>query len=225
MSWFNILKIDNFYYDPEDTKSGYYNPRTNEVNFNFAGLPKGASEEDIINEISAVANHEYAHKAMNPEMEKLFSEIRRKLTISLLGAMLHNEDKSTLDESLTALTEAIAMEEAFAYYSEIKSDYRYGSKNLVPAILLSSASYMTQTFQQVTGNILAHTKDKQQYDAIRQKLFPLMDYSKKYIFQLLGKIELKVAEFMESDEEINDQRITEHARKQLQRVRGLADGN
>ena len=117
MDWRDILKVDRFIFDnTKNAPSGYYNPREDEVTLNLSAF--SGDDSKIIDDISTVAFHEYAHKAVHPEVKPIYDRLSQAYIDSIVAVLFGEQPMRVLGEAVDAFGEIMALDEAFAYASQ-----------------------------------------------------------------------------------------------------------
>jgi len=210
-SWFNILKIDETYYNPDDRGAGGYNPRTGKVELNLAQIGKDGKEETYISDIIRVASHEYAHKELARLLQPVYDELESEIAKRMFSIIRKGDNKSILDSPLTALAEIISLDEAFAYISESRA-----ADGLFVGVENSASDYLAGTFVNISRLIFAQTTSQEDYNNVRQKMVELANYAKNHTMRIVREIHQKTVDFLLRDKNLTPQKVAGLAEKKIQ---------
>tara|TARA_R110002012_G_scaffold302132_3_gene502876 strand:+ start:727 stop:1395 length:669 start_codon:yes stop_codon:yes gene_type:complete len=173
MSWKDILKVDEFFFLPEQRyEKGAYNPDTDKVQVNLSGFNLG-DEDKIIEELVSTITHEYSHKAVHPQIlplyEKLEDEMSRGLIHYFFDFVEKKEELKTLTVPALKIAKLIAYEEAFTYSTAMRHQKRpnvnvIGSAmnytlTLIDKLIDSLLDAISKEFKEMKSNIIEEFKE------------------------------------------------------------------
>ena len=153
MSWKDILKVDEFFFLPEQRyEKGAYNPETDKVQVNLAGLNLD-NEDKIVEELVSTITHEYSHKAVHPEVKPLHDKLKNEMSKGIVNYFFDfvekKEELKTLTVPAIKIAKLIAYEEAFTYSTAMRHQ-----KTPNVNVIGSAMEYTLTTIKNILDNLL-----------------------------------------------------------------------
>jgi len=197
LSWKDILKVDEFFFLPEQPKDkGAYSPETDKVQVNLAGFNLG-NEDKIIEELVSTITHEYSHKAAHPEVKPLHDKLKNEMSRGIVNYFFDfvekKEELKTLTVPAIKIAKLIAYEEAFTYSTAM----RHQKKPNVN-VIGSAMEYTLETIKRLFDNLLKAFEEEgnEIVEEFEEMISSIMGNIEGTIMKPLNDIEMEVRRFI-----------------------------
>ena len=194
MSWKDILKVDEFFFLPDQPKDkGAYNPDTDKVQLNLSGFNLG-DEDKIIEELVSTITHEYSHKAAHPEVKELHKQLEEEMSKAIIryaNDFANNEEQiKTLTVPALKIAKLIAYEEAFTYSTAMRHQ-----KTPKVNVIGSAMNYTLTIIEKILDILLDMLPDSLEED-IKAMKSNIMGNIEGTLMKPLNDIEMEVRRFI-----------------------------